>query len=278
MMKSLVDLQNHLNKVYAELIYGKSAKCLTASERKALEIVFKVEQGSSNVTADLGGFFTELGKTAMEKMTGKQVVTVVLGVAAIWAVQSTYNNYLGAQSKDTEAANKQAITMALIQNQPQLKEISEQGNQAMLNVLRSVPDATQVSIDKTTLSKAQIEAITHKAKQESDLRRLDGEYKISLLKHKPNSYRVELLSIATGETIGTELFKGHLSISEMTQITNAFVSQTAIRLNVAGRVNSNSVVSANIVGVNNQANGDQVDQKMLRVSKVANQTPPKSSN
>ena len=70
LMKSLVELQGHLYRVYAEVVYGKDAKSLTAKERLALEIVFKVEQGSSNVTADLSGFFTELGKHAMEKMTG----------------------------------------------------------------------------------------------------------------------------------------------------------------------------------------------------------------
>ena len=99
LMKSLVELQAHLNRIYAEVIYGKSAKALTNEEREALEIVYKVEQGSSQVVADLAGFFTELGKNAMEKMTGRQVVTTVLGVAALFSAGSAYNSYLTSDTK-----------------------------------------------------------------------------------------------------------------------------------------------------------------------------------
>jgi hypothetical protein len=258
LMRSLVDLQGHLNRVYAEVVYGKSAKSLTTEERNALEIVFKIEEGSSNVVADLSGFFVELGKNAMEKMTGKQVVTVVLGVAALWGSASSYEAYLQGQQKSTEEENRHQITLQLIQQQPKLMEIQNEQVATYTNILKSVSDAQQVTLDKTTLTTAQLETITKQERQTTELKRIDGLYLISSLKIKQDSYKIDVLRISDEKMIPTELFKGHLSMDEMDNLMKAFTSETPINLNVVGRVRGEVVTSANIVGVNNKANGEAV--------------------
>lgn len=258
LMRSLVELQGHLNRVYAEVVYGKSAKSLNAEERAALEIVFKVEQGSSNVVADLSGFFVELGKNAMEKMTGKQVVAVVLGAATLWGGASSYSSYLQGQQKSQEEKNRHEITMQLLQQQPKLMQIQNEQVATYTNILKSVQDAQQVTLDKTVLSQEQLGLITRSERQATELKRIDDQYLISSLKIKPDSYKIEVLRVSDGKTIPTELFKGHLSMNEMQQIMDAFTAEKPINLNIVGRVRGDVITTANIVGINNQANGSEV--------------------
>lgn len=252
LMKSLVDLQGHLYRVYADLVYGKSAKALSDDERKALEIVFKVEQGSSNVVADLSGFFTELGKSAMEKMTGTQVITAVLGVAALWTGASTYNAYLDDKQKALEEQNRHAVTMKLMEAQPKLAGISNEHAASYNNILKSVPDATRVTLGETQLNRLQVEAITKQERKATELTRIDDKYLITSLKIKPDSYRIEVLRVSDERTFPTELMKGYLTMAEMDQITKAFTSEVPINLKVLGRVRGDVITTANIIGIKEQ--------------------------
>ena len=258
LMKSLVELQAHLNRIYAEVIYGKSARALTNEEREALEIVYRVEKGSSQVIAELGGFFTELGKNAMEKMTGRQVVTTVLGVAAIIATGSIANNLMATEAKSIEEQNRHEITLELIKQQPKLLQMQRDYQAAYTNILKSVSDADEVELNNTVISKEQIEEISRPGRQQTELTRLDDEYIISSFKVKADRYRIEITRVSDQQTFGTDLFKGHLSMSEMDSMMKAVTTETPIKLNVVGRVRGDSVSTANIVGVNNEANGQQV--------------------
>ena len=88
--------------------------------------------------------------------------------------------------------------------------------------------------------------------------RIDDQYLISSLKIKPDSYKIEVVRVSDGKTIPTELFKGHLSINEMQQIMEAFTPEKPINLNIVGRVRGEVITTANIVGINNKANGNTV--------------------
>ena len=258
LMRSLLELQTHLNRVYAEVVYGKSARSLTDEERKSLEIIYKVESGSSNVVADLSGFFTELGKNAVDKMTGKQVVTVVLGAAVIWAGASSYSSYLSSGQKSKEEQNRHEVTMALLGESPKLKDIKEEQGALYTNILRSVQDAEKVILGTTEIPQAMLEEITKPDRQTIEMKRIDDQYQIMSLKIKPDSYRIDLLRVSDGKIIPTELFKGHLLMSEMDSIMKAFSSELPIQLNVVAKIKGESITSASILGVNNKAKGESV--------------------
>ena len=265
LMRSLVELQTHLNRVYADVVHGKSAKHLTLEEREALEIIFKVESGSSNVVADLSGFFTALGNKAMEKMTGTQVVSVVLGAAALWAAASAHDSYIDSKLKATEEANRHQLTLTLLEQQPKLLQIQTDQIEAYTNIFRSVPDADQVILDDDKkFDKKMIEIITASERQTTVLKRIDDFYKISMLKSQQDRYKIELIRISDDKNISAGLNKGHLSLDEMEKLTNAFLSETSISLNVVARTRGDIVTSANIVGVNDQAKGQTIDGKTVQ--------------
>lgn len=258
LMRSLVELQSVLNRIYAEVLYGKTAKSLTDEERQAIEIVFHVKEGSSNVVADLSGFFTELGKSAMEKMTGRQVVTTVVGAAAIWGTTSSFGSYLAHQEKMLSEANRHSITNQLIANQPKLMQIQNERDSNYTNILKSVSDAEHVEIDGEKITKGELELIVKPERKSSELKRIDGLYLVSSLKRRTDKYRIEIIRQSDDRVFTCDLFKGHLSMSEMTSITNSFTTETAIKLNVVARVRGEVINSANIVGVQDMASGEAV--------------------
>jgi len=278
MMRSLLELQRHLYRVYAEVVYGKSARVLTAEEREQLEIVFKVEQGSSNIFADLGGFFTELGKNAMDKMTGKQVVGTVVGISAMFFAASAYDTYTTGKQKTELEQNRHEVITQLIDSNQRFRGILEEQQSTFTDIIKSVIDADQVKLPIATLTKADIENITRQERQVTQLERIDGEYTISSFKKKTDSFRIEITRVSDGVTFGTELFKGHLSMAEMDAITSALTSDRSINLNVVGRVRGEAIVSASIVGVDDRANGIEVDKETIALAPFTPQLGNESSD
>lgn len=81
-MSPLLEVQKDLSRAYAEVRYGSSSlHKLKEDEREQLEIVVKVEKGSSDFKADLAKQFTEIALRALERMDGTQAVILVLGLA-----------------------------------------------------------------------------------------------------------------------------------------------------------------------------------------------------
>jgi hypothetical protein len=261
LMRSLIELQVHLNWAYGQIIYGKDGRSLTDEERASIEIVYKIEKGSSHVVADLSGFFTELGKSAVEKLTGKQIVTTVVGVAALWTAASSYSTFVESSQKELEENNRHEVTMKLIAKEPKMAEIQNEQVEKLLSIIKSVPDADQVSIGKTTLSKAQLFEINKLDRKKTEIKRIDGKYKIISLKNRDNDFRIEVERETDGETFSTTLTKGFISLDEMTSITKAFTLNTTISLNLIGRIRDDSIYSAQIIGVNHKANGEKVAMK-----------------
>lgn len=261
MMRSLIELQVHLNWAYSQVIYGKDGRSLTDEERESIEIVYKIENGSSNVTADLSGFFTALGEKAVEKLTGKQIVATVVGVAALWTASSSYTTFVDSQQKELEEKNRHEITMQLIAKEPKMAQIQNEQIAKLINVIKSVPDADQVSIGETTLSKAELFEINKLDRKSSEIKRIDGKYRIISFKNRDEEFKIEVKGESDGKTFSAVLPKGYISIDEMNKITKALTLETTIYLNIVGRVRGDSIHSAQIIGVMHKVKGEKIAAK-----------------
>lgn len=259
MMKALIEFQSLLNRIYAEVVYQDSPKVLTRSEREALQIVYKIEKGSSNILIDASQFFTEMAKGAMEKMTGRQAATIILGAAALFAGHSFYDTKLKAEQKTLEEENRHEVTMGLLANNKELLSFANANNEAIHQVLRSVKDADKVVLDnKVEISKEELEVITVPERKTSSHTRLDGNYKVTGLKYYGDDLRIEVENMESGQTFSTLLSPGHLSINEVDDILKAFRTKSALKLNIYARSSANGVRSARILGVADAANGKKL--------------------
>lgn len=250
LMKALVDFQLHLNRAYAQAIYGRGASALRQEERNALELVVEVRDGSTQIGADFGDFFTEMAKNAMEKMTGKQLATTICGIATLLIASSSFDSYLEHSQQAEEAKQQREVIERLVEQQPKLADFARAQEDVMTALVKSVSDAQEVVLNNDVkLDSNQIAEIIKPERQKSEVTRLDGEYKISLLKNRPDSYRIDILRLEDDTEFSTELFKGHLSLSEMQLITDAFLSDKPINLAVVGRIRGEAISNAHIAGI-----------------------------
>lgn len=249
MMRSLVELQVHLHRVYAEIIYGKSARSLTLDERNALEIVYKVKEGSSDVSGSFGGFFTELGKGAMDKMTGAQVVMVVAGVAALIAGTSMYGQHLAADAASKRADHQHEINMELLKAQPRLQEIHNEQQATYLNILKSVLDADTVVLDRAEYNSEQLAELAKQEKVLINSERVDDQYLVTSLKLRDDGYRIDLVNNSTKAALSADLPKNQLGADDMDRLFIAFTSETTIGLKVSARMRGDVITSSNILGL-----------------------------
>ncbi|MGQ0700540.1 MAG: hypothetical protein ACT4PZ_20150 [Panacagrimonas sp.] len=78
-MSPLLEVQRDLNRAFAEVRYGSpNLLKLKDEERDQLELVVKVEKGSSDFKAELAKQFTEMARIAIERMDGTQAVITIL--------------------------------------------------------------------------------------------------------------------------------------------------------------------------------------------------------
>jgi hypothetical protein len=84
-MNYFVELQRNINCSYAQLKYNRlNAIGLSNSERDSLEIIVKVDKGSSIFEVNFQQAFEGLLKGIVGKMTGTEMLYTILGVGLIY--------------------------------------------------------------------------------------------------------------------------------------------------------------------------------------------------
>lgn len=256
MMRALIDLQVHLNRVYAEILYGRSARALTEEDRQSIEIIYKVEEGSSQVLADLSAFFEQLAKSAIDKMTGKQLVITVLGVAALVAAGSGLDAYMTHAEATQQEANRAHLEQQLVAQNQRLAEIQRETALALAGVVKSVPDAESVTVNGAhTFTQDDIRELATTERSRSVQNRIDGPYQVVSIKTREDRWRIEL--IGEGDTnryqMTADLLKGQpYSQPTIEAITRSLARATPVNLSVIGRLRGDTVTVASILGLNNQ--------------------------
>ena len=97
LMKGLLEYQQVINRLFADSVYSKGARALSEEDRANLELTFEVAEGSSDISALLGNVFNKLGEKMIDKMTGRQLVFSVVGLALIAAGYFGHQNYTSSQ-------------------------------------------------------------------------------------------------------------------------------------------------------------------------------------
>lgn len=258
LMRSFVDLQNHLNRIYTDTIYGRADRRLTTEEYERLEILFKVEQGSSNFVADLSGFFSELGRSAMEKMSGRQVVIMVLGVAAIFSACSAFKHYSDNEKSSREEKYKHEITMALLDQQPSMWDIERRNEIVYSNILKSVKDANKATLDKHEFTQKQLSEIDRKQYQNTEVVRIDGSYFIRSMISGTDHLDLEVVDLRDGRVISAKLSKEILSSDDVLLVSYGFINESTVSLKIVARLRGDMVLEANIIGVDHIAAGVKI--------------------
>lgn len=156
-------------------------------------LVFEVSNGSSNLEAPTSGFFTALGK-GLSDMDDRNKLIAILGIAALislgyaggkigasW-ISSNYSSQVEQARLDADVEKERERTKQiemLTKANATVRTFDEAVRTGTKNVIKSVPDATEVTVAGATFDRQAILDINSRAAREAkDSMELTQEFKI----------------------------------------------------------------------------------------------------
>lgn len=270
-MKALVELQNSLYRSVGTIINNDgSITKLTDEEKSLFELTYYVGNGSSSILADGQTALIEAAKLAVGKMSGRQIVIVVLGFSLLFFASSGIEKYMDSsvettriesQSKkdqemigltkhaiDTGKQNIEIISEAL-RASPRLKEINENHENAVDFILKNSVQADEIKIQGMTLTKENIRSLTRVSRRKSERKPLSGKYIVTGIdSSQKDVFRVRLQSENDEQTSIVADLDDPIVIDRVyRRIQISLRSKKAIRVRMQAKIVGDEVHEAKII-------------------------------
>lgn len=169
-MPSLLDVQKDINRAYASIRYDEfNLRRLKEDERDDLEVVIKVEKGSSIFSAELWQQLSRMAEAAVGRMDGNQIVITVLGVALGITSAVMFKAWLASRQKEKELDNqvelsKQEVARLKVfadamQQRPQLQEVRADAEATNSRLLKATKPGDTMNIGGETIPAEQAEVL-----------------------------------------------------------------------------------------------------------------------
>ena len=243
-MAGLVDVQQSLYKIYAFIKTGTmDARCLTTEERTALELKFKVQSGSADITAKILDVIKEMAKD----MSGNQKTILILGAMVILFGAPIWKHYID-KNAETETAH---LLAAKIPNYEILANEADQAKASLLKASAELPSG--VSIYGQHLSQEQIKQATKQTRNQSQKIHLDGSYKIikvDMANDPLIKIKIESASVP-GQMFNTVLERDMFADSKLQAIQAAEWNRQPVSLSIEAVSLNGGISSAEITDVRN---------------------------
>ena len=173
LMKGLLEFQKGIYQSFAAAKYNNPTKRLSEDERKALEIIVRVVDGTSDVSVPFDQMAIEFVKAIAGKMDSTHVLIVALSFLVLYFGHSAFRTFLehrkevrlgevsdATQRKMLETLEFQSkqetertrILTEAIGTRPQLQNIAAIAHDAQTELVRGVSEADEAKISGVSLS------------------------------------------------------------------------------------------------------------------------------
>lgn len=271
-MKGLIDVQNGIYKSYCVMRYGtESTRQLTDDERKKLEILVIVTEGSALIEAFLGPIAEELSKGVFDNMPVEAKITLILLILFGYGTYKSIAAYM-ANKKEirlkeieessrtdvekeqlktelerlklvTDSHNKNLETLAKItQKYPEAQKVTQTIQDSQESLIRAVvaaePDSIEMQGVEIPVQAAEILVATTRHQWLET--RLDGEFRILQIdSSNAANLKIKILSSNGAEHTATlqdeTMERRHLDL-----ISKALLDRAKLFLTInAKKLNSN---------------------------------------
>ncbi len=227
--RGLAELQDEFYRAAAFALHGDDRiNRLTADERESFELVFAVKEGSSEIDADLGNFWSKLGDGFVKmKSEHKRTVMIVIAlvVAMGWGGPKVYETFADVEKakvevekakvdvekakveatseKDREAEKTRQMTLFadLAAKIPAAERFDRAVTDGARAVIKGAKDADSITLNRTHFDRAAVEDINQRAaKDKAEAKIFTNEFRIVGLESRNESLKVWL------ETRGVKQF------------------------------------------------------------------------
>lgn len=276
LMSALVEYQNTLFRVTAYLEKNQlHAGALTQDVRERLRLNFKVEEGSSQITADLVKAAGEFAGRITRGMGPTQrlilILTTLLLLAGYFTVPGWIEKHYKAREAELKtqehkedmetvraalegnaAAMRSAVEHArimqqAIQQQPRLGEVRKQAENATNEIIRQSADADTVRFRRVTLPGPAVRALTGRRRRSGEDAQLGGTFRVEVADTSGEAgFICRVRRISDGLVVQATMTDAIMADRDQKVIQDAFWSRKPVQLNLSGRMVGNDFRNARI--------------------------------
>jgi hypothetical protein len=288
MMRGMVEYQAAFYRTAALLIKddGRTNR-LTDQEKDDFELIFKVQNGSSDLNADAAEQFKNVLGKCVDKMSGKQVLTAVIVVALLFFGSPQVANYLNNDVEKTRietAFKEETARLAAASKQQEIesterrdalqtikslveenkrktdllekayreseaaRRVSDFSREAVDEILRNSGKADEVTIQGVTLQQNLIKEITRTQRSRSkDVIIRDQFLVVGVESDDDTTFTVRLERVTTGEVVVATLEDPLLSAKHHKAIQQAEWKRRPVMVHIAARLVGDAYRDAKIL-------------------------------
>lgn len=289
LMRALIEYQNSLYRLSSYVKGGSlNAAALTEETREKIRLNFKIEEGSSEIGADLITATGEAFGKATQGMGPKQKFILLLSAMLLFSGAFTIPGWLDKHYRAYEAqiaatermkrtteesevrkeeialnrsviagqtqlmqqlAENQRIIAQAIEQHPRLAEVQKQADNATNDILRQSADADTIRYHGTTLPGATVRSLTGTKRRSSQNTTLHGFFRVDAADSTgPNGFICKIKRMSDGLVIQATMLDALMSAHDQEVIQQAFWSKKAVRLNLTARKVGDEYRGAKITG------------------------------
>lgn len=240
-MSPLLDVQKDINRAYTGVRYSDdNLRKLTSDERDELEVVVKVEKGSSIFEADLWKQFSQIAEVAVGRMNGNQLVITVLGLAIAIVAPIMFKAWLASRQQEKEIDNRVKLSAqetermkvfaAAVAAKPQLGSTRDSFQSTTNRLLKTLKPGDEMEVGDTKIKSHEAEAVVQTEREQSQAIELEGEFKvISNHTEKGDGFRITVKRLTDSLRINADV-PMELPVDQKKLIQSAEWSKGVIKL------------------------------------------------
>lgn len=246
-LKALTTYQAAINNFYANLAYNKKANSLTNEDKKDLELLFHFEEGSSVASAKLDEPLVKISEKAIEKMTGKQILIVILGLALTASLYFGYINHNETKHRKHQLDANVELLREASKTSKELAQLNSDLAKTAMELVKSVPDAKSVSLGELTLSQAEMQEFISREKKALHPIRLDNFYRVTRISETTDhNFRVAL-EAKDGLALSANIENTADNSELIRSLASSLLDNSFIELKILAKKQGDSIQNASII-------------------------------
>lgn len=257
-MPPLLEVQDVLNRAYAQIRYDEpNTRRLTGEERDTLELVVRVDKGSSDLSADIAQQLGHVAQEAFLRMNGVEAVITVISIGLLIAAPVTLKIWLNERRaarrlesqerlSHEETERTKVLANALTQQQ-QLTSVRDDIQAATSKLLKATRSGDTLRVGDISLESSEAHELAQPERERAKDIELSGRFLIiGNRTDLADGFRVTVKRLADGQELRADV---PLELPQLQRdvIQHAEWAKTPVDLVIAGQSLHEKIARATVI-------------------------------
>lgn len=261
-MVPLLEIQKDIHRKYVEIAYGSAnLRKLTEEDRDQLEIVVKVSKGSSDYEAPLDPQLNSLAEKAIEKMTSRDLLIAILGIALVWGGVEVNKAWVAERQAAVQAevtvelsrqeTERLKVFEAAVKQQPVLATARQDFEESQNRLLKTLKPGDKAVLPGVQITSGEAKEITHRERARSESVTITGDFRVLANDAtKGNDFRIKVARVSDGLVFqATVPFELDADMKRLIQKAEWSKGALAVKLDMSASMLRGNVTEAEVIHV-----------------------------